>query len=562
MLVGKNNAGKSTIVEALHLIAAVVNRHAASFVPPPGWAQLPRFQVGIAPRVAHLNFDLSKVFHRYGEPPAVIAATFDDGVKVKVYLGAAESAFGTVESHRDWIKTSSKFTALCVPWIYILPQVAPLPEIEPLLSDSYVSEHLYSRLSSRHFRNQVFRDPDSFKEFKSLAEASWHGLRVERVERQLTDKGPVLSMLVRDGNFVGEVASMGHGLQMWLQTIWFVSRTPADGIVVLDEPDVYMHPDLQRKVFRLLRRRFVQSIVATHSVEIMAEADPGQILIADKSRPRSAFANTEPAVQSLVDQLGGVHNVHLARLWSAKKFLLVEGKDVSFLRHLHSLLFPESEVPIDAIPSLPVGGWGGWAYALGSSMTLKNAVGERVVVYCLLDSDYHTPSQINARYDEARARGIHLHIWSRKEVENYLIQPRVIRRMIAARLQGREPPNEEEIIAKVLSICELERDDVTQGVAAEIMSEDRRIGAGAFKLAQQRVALLWNKPQTRVAAVSGKKILARLSEWSQCEHGVALGASALCRKFTKSDLHPEVVTVLESIEGNAAFPDNLRQTSC
>jgi hypothetical protein len=144
-----------------------------------------------------------------------------------------------VESHRDWVRGSGKFNALHIPWIYILPQVAPIPEKEPLLTDSYVLEHSYTRLSSRHFRNQVFRKPDSFEEFKALAEASWHGLRVEPVERQVTDKGPMLSMYVQDGDFVAEVASMGHGLQMWLQNIWFVSRTPTDGIVVLDEPDVY-----------------------------------------------------------------------------------------------------------------------------------------------------------------------------------------------------------------------------------------------------------------------------------------------------------------------------------
>jgi hypothetical protein len=368
-------------------------------------------------------------------------------------------------------------------------------------------------------------------------------------------------MFVQDGDFVAEVASMGHGLQMWLQTIWFVSRTPTDGIVVLDEPDVYMHPDLQRKVFRLIRRRFAQSVIATHSVEIMAEADPGQILIADKSRARSVFANTEPAVQLLVDQLGGVHNVHLARLWSAKKFLLVEGKDISFLRHFHSLLFPEAEIPIDAIPSLPVGGWGGWAYALGSSMTLRNAVGERVVVYCVLDSDHHTPGQIKERYKEARARGVHLHVWSQKELENYLVHPGAIRRTIAARLKEKEPPNEEEVVAEALAICELEKDDVTQGIAAEIMTEDRRLGAGAFKVAQQRLSELWKEPGNRLRTVSGKQILAKLSEWSQREYRVAFGAIGLCRKFAEKELDAELVTVLESIEHGAPFPEGLRQLS-
>lgn len=559
VLVGKNNAGKSTIVEALHLVAAVVNREAASFGPPPGWADLPRFQQGIAPSVAHLDFDLRKVFHRYGEPPAVVTASFEGGVRVNVYLGPKDRAYATVESHGDSIRTSGKFTALRIPWIYILPQVAPLLDREPLLNDNYVSENLYTRLSSRHFRNQVFRSPHGFDEFKALAEASWHGLRVEPVKRDLTDKGPMLSMLIRDGDFVAEVASMGHGLQMWLQTIWFVSRTPTDGIVVLDEPDVYMHPDLQRKVFRLIRGRFRQSVVATHSVEIMAEADPGQILIADKSRPKSVFANTEPAVQSLVDQLGGVHNVHLARLWSAKKFLVVEGKDVSFLRHFHSLLFPEAQIPIDAIPALPVGGWGGWAFALGSSMTLRNAVGERVLVYCILDSDYHTQKQIQDRYEEARTRGVHLHVWYRKELENYFVHPRVIKRTIAARLKEKEPPTEEEIDAKVLAICELEKDDVTQGIAAEIWAEDRRLGPGSLRVAQQRVAALWKNPENRTRTVSGKQILAKLSEWCQHDYGVAFGAAGLCRKFAKNDLSSEVIAVLESIERNVPFPEDLRQ---
>ena len=117
-----------------------------------------------------------------------------------------------------------------------------------------------------------------FAEFKALAEETWHGLSIETITEAVTKEGTLLSLPVRDGDFVAEVGWMGHGLQMWLQTIWFLARTSTDSTVVLDEPDVYMHPDLQRKLFRLTRGRFRQCIVATHSVEIMAEADPGNIL--------------------------------------------------------------------------------------------------------------------------------------------------------------------------------------------------------------------------------------------------------------------------------------------
>ena len=48
--------------------------------------------------------------------------------------------------------------------------------------------------------------------------------------------------------------------------------------LVLDEPDVYMHPDLQRRLIRFLLRRDQQVIVATHSIEMMSEVEPGVCL--------------------------------------------------------------------------------------------------------------------------------------------------------------------------------------------------------------------------------------------------------------------------------------------
>src|SRR5208282_3380159 len=79
VVVGKNNAGKSSLIEALRLVAAVVNRRSATFVHVPSWLELPRFQLGIAPRISHLGLNLNAVFHRYSDPPATITASFREG---------------------------------------------------------------------------------------------------------------------------------------------------------------------------------------------------------------------------------------------------------------------------------------------------------------------------------------------------------------------------------------------------------------------------------------------------------------------------------------------------
>ena len=555
VVVGKNNAGKSSLIEALRLVATVINRRGAQFALAPGWLDLPHFRKGIAPSISQLGLNLNSVFHRYGEPPARITATFRQGAVVDVYVGRGETIFATVQGDSDWIDSAAKFLNLKLPWIGVQPQIGPLLTEEYRLTDERVVAHLNSRLSSRHFRNQLLRMDTPFSDFKALAEETWGGLQIDPIQQSTTKEGTLLSLPVRDGDFVAEVGWMGSGLQMWLQTIWFLARTPADCTVVLDEPDVYMHPDLQRKLFRLARARFRQCIVATHSVEIMAETDPGNILIIDKKVRRSRYANNEPGVQILIDQIGGVHNVHLARLWSARKFLLVEGKDIALLKHFHSALFPDAELPLDAIPSLPIGGWAGWPYAVGSSMTLRNAVGDRIETYCILDCDYHSEEEIRERYIEAQNRGVNLHIWRRKEIENYLLQPKAIRRVVAARVKGGEVPSVEELRQKVLDICDSERRAVEDAFASAMIQNNRKLDViTANKSARTHVENIWHLEDARFAIVSGKTLLSELSKWTQENFGVAFGPPAIARQMTQSEIPAELTAVIQAIEEGSNFP--------
>jgi hypothetical protein len=556
VIVGKNNAGKSSVIEALRIIAAVVNRRSSNFEVLPSWLDLPRFRKGITVGISQLGLDLRAVFHRYGRPPAIIKATFEGGAQVDIFVGPDEKVFATFERRNDSIVSSGGFSSLNLTPISVLPQIGPLKRLENNLTDERVRNYLNSHLSSRHFRNQILRMDTEFRAFKVLAEETWSGLRIDPLRSELVDNGTQLLLDIRDGDFVGEVALMGHGLQMWLQTIWFLSRTPANHIVVLDEPDVYMHPDLQRKLFRLTSSRFSQTVIASHSVEIMSEADPSDILVIDKKAKKSGFANDEPGVQLLVDNIGGIHNVHLARLWSAKKFLLLEGKDLSFLRLLHSKACPEAEVSLDAIPTLPIGGWSGWHYAVGSSMTMKNAAGDQITCYCLLDSDYHTEGEILARYTEAKRRGLCLHIWKRKEIENYLIHPKAIKRVIANRFKGENTPSEDSIKQKILEICESLRRSVEDSIASAIVHDNRGIElATANKMARVRVEAAWQSEQTRQDIISGKEILSQISAWSQDEFGVALGPPAIARAMTRNDIPQEMLEVINALEDGTNFPE-------
>jgi energy-coupling factor transporter ATP-binding protein EcfA2 len=241
--------------------------------------------------------------------------------------------------------------------------------------------------------------------------------------------------------------------------MWFLARINKTDIIVLDEPDVFLHADLQRKLIRILKEQEQQSIIATHSIEMMAEVEPSSILVADRRRPRSQFTTSLPAVQEIIDHIGGVHNIHLARLWSYRKIIYVEGDDIGLLKIFQDKLYPLSSEPLDVLPNMQIGGWGGWRQVIGSSETFKTGGGEDIIKYCILDSDYHTSDEIDKRQKSAEANNIRLHIWKRKEIENYVIVPAAIERFINTRKQKGKNLYMDDLIKKLDEICDSLKDE-------------------------------------------------------------------------------------------------------
>jgi predicted ATPase len=557
VMVGQNNAGKSTIVEALRVISIITQRTAGlAFRPPPMWSEVSIRLRGVTPSLDGFGIEFSSICHRYDDPPASVVATFVGGERIECLLSSSGEAFEVLyDADGNPISSKGQMRSVRFPRVDILPQISPLEPHESILSEDYVSRRMSSPLASRHFRNQLRLDASAYREFRRLAENTWPGLQVRTLEGARGEQGEELFLDVRDNDFVAEVGRMGHGLQMWLQMMWFLSRTPNEASVVLDEPDVYMHPDLQRRVVRLIRDRYSQVIIATHSVEIMAEVDHSEILVIDRKEATSRFATSDPEVQGLVERLGGVHNLQLARLWTAKRCLFVEGKDVRYLRLVHDLLFPEEQVALDEIPNMDIGGWGGWPYAVGSSLFIRNSVGEGVSVYCIFDSDFHTDDEVNQRLEEAKSKRVRLHIWRRKEIENYFLLSGPISRAInAAKRDNAESAPEAVVRENLLGVASDLRNETQDNLAEEIYLKNRGRG---FKAANQEARAIVNEAfstsEGALAAVSGKAVLGKLGTWSQTTFGSTLGVAAIARSMTVSDIPAEMKAVVKAIHSDQPF---------
>jgi hypothetical protein len=95
IIVGANNAGKSTVVEALRLVSVVVNRAThLRFDPVPRWLEQPKSYRGVSPSLDNEDFSFENVFHRYADPPAIVTAEFSTGARVLVFVGGPERVHG------------------------------------------------------------------------------------------------------------------------------------------------------------------------------------------------------------------------------------------------------------------------------------------------------------------------------------------------------------------------------------------------------------------------------------------------------------------------------------
>lgn len=553
VLVGQNNAGKSTIVEALRLVSIIANRYPnLNFVQGPMWLDRNVRYRGVSPKLDDMEFGFDNgVFHRYNvDAPAKITATFNTGAAIHVYIGP-NCAVHAVIIHTGGVVIPTKALArhYPLPTVEILPQIGPLLRTESILVTEYVRRAVGSRLTSLHFRNQLQVLNEFFPQFKELAENSWPGLEVGTPETRGVYPNGERFLDIRDGDFWAEVGRMGHGLQMWLQLIWFLSRASKEGTVILDEPDVYLHADMQRKLIRLVRGCYHQVILTTHSVEIMCEIRPDEMLIIDRHRHRSKFASSFPTMQKVINHIGSAQNPQLARLWGAHKCLLVEGKDLSLLKGFQNTLFPQSKQPFDALPNYSIGGWSGWPYAIGSSMLAKNALGEDIVTYCILDSDYHTEGEIATRLDGARRCQVQLHIWKRKEIENYLLVASAIWRVIKAGMRTTVGPSVDDVHSEMLRIADDEKENLVGLIGNELFLEKKEDGfVKAMQRARNQVRQAWATPDGPFCVVSGKLVLSRLSDWSKRQFGVSFSPLAVTSAFRRSEILDEVAAVLDSIE--------------
>lgn len=552
LLIGQNNAGKTTLIEALRIASAALKKApSANFQMAPDHLSADITGPIYRFSVETLDIEHRGIHYNYGSgDPAIIKIRYNNNCSLVIAIGDSSDEIycQLILPAGKKVNTRGQFSTMKFRSIFVMPPVGALLAEETQRNKVYLNKHINGYLSYRHIRNQMADMPEEFARFQELLVNTWSSnLKVGDIEYGLGENKNNYGVTIRDGPFVSEMALVGSGLQAWIQTIWFLSRVDADSIVVLDEPDVYLHADLQRKLIKLLSAEsYRQTIVATHSMEMIADVSPSEIVSVTKRDSRSRPLSSSAQAQGVVDAIGTNLNIQLSKLASAGRILFVEGEDYPFIDQIAFKLGNTFYDRFSKIPHFSVGGMNNWPRAAMAAKAFHATSAGKVAGIMFLDRDYKPEDLFDSIVDQASKDNLFITVWSKKEIENYFLNPILIHSYIENR--AKEAVSFQEIEEVFTTVVKDMAESLPELIADGYQTADRKL---ALPTAMAKAKdFLKSRAEAGCLAqdmICGKKAISKIATKTQEKWGVQISAMSLCRHMQLDDVAPEMLGAIKDL---------------
>jgi hypothetical protein len=221
-----------------------------------------------------------------------------------------------------------------------------------------------------------------------------------------------------------DLSSAGRGMQQTLLLLSFINLNP-ESVLLLDEPDAHLEILRQRQIYELLRDAATQNetqvICASHSEVILNEAARSDALV--------AFVGSPHRVKNQAQVLKALRDIGFEDYYKAEItgfVLYLEGStDLALLRSFAKVLNHEARDILERTFVKYVGNHVN--HARDHFHGLREAKSD-LIGYALFD---------RLERDDLRSRrGLTEQMWPRREIENYLLPAKTLRRY--AKRQGLE----------------------------------------------------------------------------------------------------------------------------
>lgn len=554
ILVGPNNAGKSTAISIARLTSLVL-RTASRINPNISIRDGDRNVVGYPLSLSRIQdfpgYSDANVHHEFRDEEARVEAHFNSGARLYMVWPKPSDEVDPYFYFDYRLGMNAKRRQQVVdhaPSIGVIPGLNPVEDQEDLLTEKYVTEASGSRLTSRHFRNSLYflksRDLTEYEATLEFIYANTPEISDISILTSPTGKNLALDLYFKEAysRSERELYWAGDGMQIWLQILFHAFRQRTVDALVLDEPDVFLHPDLQRRLIHILEDLGPQIVLATHASEVVAEAPQDSIVLVDRARKTAQRITDTPGLDQLAAGLGSAFDLAIARALRSRVVVFVEGRDMKILRTLAGTVgASQLSKERGGVAVIPLGGYSNWPHVEPFAQMKNALLQDTVEITIFLDRDYRSEEQVSDVEDKLSEMGIVPHVWRRKEIESYLLELGPI-----ARVSGLPMAKCEEI----LSIAIGNEEQATESKVFSEMLKTRKGVDPSVVHAECRANFrqLWADEKSRLSVVPPKQVIAQLNQMIAEAGGRTLSAHKLASEIREDEIAEEMTEALRSVE--------------
>lgn len=493
LLTGKNNEGKSSIIKALQLLDA------ATRVIDKSKQEIMHEGIFFYKLLVQdtENLSIGRMVHNYEASKAEIHGVFSDGFRLSVYLDPSEDLAYAERRGRVPNDIQQIFG--------FIPVLGPISEDEDIIAGiPYLCANMRTSLAPRHLRNyfyQILTD-DEFQMVRDIIKSSWPG--VELLDFTVDRMSNKLVCFFKEGRIEREISWAGQGLQVWFQIITHLVRLRNTAVLILDEPEINLHPEKQNDLIRIIRDYYSGSImIATHSTELMNNVNVSHIINVKKRQKHPVIKSTANRAYLEVVRAEIGSNFNLIASQYEEFDLIIFTEDVSDYVII-SELARAFKIRKKAF-NIPLHGFSEHTKAAAYKNAYELLIGKNVDYTILLDRDYY-PNKFLLKTKKALEAFVIRTIFTfGKEIENLFLAPSTLRRLIP----GQDKNKFDEYLNTVFD--DLYSDCYSSYISLHKQFLPRHLDTKTVvQKYTPKFNTAWNSKQRRYNIIAGKEAIKRI----------------------------------------------------